>query len=701
MPLDEKEKLRRSLQQAQLRIAELEQQLTADNESNRLQNERTSVTNTDYESLLKSRNKYRKLFNYASDAMFVISLDRTSPRYGYFTDVNNIACKKLGYTRDEILQMTPRDISNSDNYQYNKQFVIKLHKDGNATFESEYSHKDGTLIPVEINALRLSVDGKNIYLAIARDITERKQAEEALRKSEALYRLLADNVHDVIWTTDNDLTPQYISPSSSQLTGCSSDTDCVTVIEQILASAPFELRSARALDEFSTAPLYWETPLVTPDEQMIWVESIASSLPGENNSFNGIIGVTRDITSRKQIVLELEKAKEQAFAASQAKSSFLARMSHEVRTPLNGVQGMLQLLKMTALDEEQADFVNVAMESGKSLLTIINDILDYSKVEAGKLQLTPEVFSIRDTLRSLATSFSTEINPEQVTLSTFIAPSVPELLYADPVRIRQIISNLLSNAVKFTPAGKISIEISTEIKQDAEAENHNAMLLHCTVRDTGIGVPEGVSEILFEPFTQIETQQAQSRKGTGLGLSIVRHLAEQMGGSVSLSSGKGRGTTVTCVLEVEQAGASQQQEDENAPPPLLTSPYRRLNILVVEDEAINQQILQATLVKMGHKPTLAENGYQALDLLRTTTFDIILMDVQMPELDGLATTRIIRNTAEFSHTSNIPIVALTAYAMAGDRDICLSAGMNSYISKPIDIKVLEKKLQLLSTSLQN
>lgn len=694
MPKQTLTELQLQLLEAQRRISDLEKFITEQTGSVLTTRQNLSLCGQEREELVLSRNKYRKLFNYANDAMFVISLDRNSPNYGLFSDVNNVACKRLGYTREELLTMTPFDISDGKDFEYNSQLVVRLSREGNATFETTYIKKDGTRLPVEVSALRLTIDGKELYMAIARDITERKQAEEALRKSENLYRLLADNVHDIIWTTDNKLRPQYVSPSFSHLMGFPQEEGIAAIHRHIILTSPFWANHTSILTLSEERPLYWESEIKTAKGEYIWVESIATPLPENSNQFTGIIGVTRDITSRKRIILELESAKEQAFAASRTKSEFLAHMSHEVRTPMNGVLGMLQLLKMTGLDDEQQDYVKTAMESGKSLLTIINDILDYSKIEAGKLQMTPEEFTIRDMVKTLIASFKTAINPQRVKLHYFIAPEVPEILIADHMRIRQILYNLVGNAIKFTEQGKISVNLHT-----INNINANRVMLECTVADTGIGVPGDIGDKLFEPFTQIDSRRQKKIQGTGLGLSIVKLLVMQMGGTVQLERNEANGTTVTFTLTADvgylKAPAPEQLP---TPTPLLTRPHRRLSTLVVEDEQINQQILQAILNKLGHRTTIAENGFVALDLLISNHFDIVLMDVQMPEMDGLETTKRIRTSENFSHIQNIPIIALTAYAMAGDKEKCLTAGMTSYLAKPVDIKKLENLLQKLTTA---
>lgn len=684
--------IEKELINARERIKKLEQIIANHSDGSATLPQPLSFCTEQIETLEQSRNKYRKLFNYANDAMFVISLDSNSPNYGLFSDVNNVACKRLGYTRDELLRMTPFDISDAKDFHHNIRMASQLNKNESSTFESTYVKKDGTHLPVEVSALRLTIDGSDLYMAIARDISERKRAEEALRKSENLYRLLADNVHDVIWTTDNMLTPEYVSPSFTYLTGLPVEKANEIIHGQIISPSPFMDNGNQLLTLTEDKPLHWESEIATPDKGVLWVESIAAPLPVCSNQFTGIIGVTRDITSRKKIILELEAAKEQAFAANLAKSAFLANMSHEVRTPMNGVLGMLQLLTLTDLNDEQSEYVETAMASGKSLLTIINDILDYSKIEAGKLQITPEDFQLREMVRTLVVSFKTFIDPQKVRLNYSVSPDVPEFLVADHVRIRQILFNLVGNAVKYTEEGEISIDIKTlEIIDDIHIK------LEFSVKDTGIGIPRDIGNTLFEPFTRFESPDRIKISGTGLGLSIVKLLVMHLNGSVELKRNSAIGTTATFTLDVMRQQHPLVPDTKLPPAPVLTYPNRRLSALVVEDEKINQQILQAILTKLGHRTVFADDGILALELLKSNSYDVILMDVQMPRLDGVATTKIIRNSPEYEHVQDVPIIALTAFAMAGDREKCLKAGMDRYLAKPVDIKILENYLKSLTT----
>jgi len=690
----ENKTLQQELEQALSQITSLKESLKLQQKERRQVENTVAQQNCLIEQFEYQRNKYRKLFNSANDAIFVVSLDRNDPQYGCFSDVNNVACKRLGYTREELLQLSPFNLSPRKDIPNNKLLALRLARKGHATFESDWLHKNGIISPVEVNAHRLTVNGKDLFMGIARDITKRRLSEKVTRQKENLYRLLADNVHDIIWTTNSTFTPQYVSPSFYNLTGVPQDKAIKLIEQKILSTSPFPINVGSKSTPFKGGSIHWESCIETTKNSILWIESIASPLPQKKNTndFAGMIVVTRDITSSKKIVLELEAAKEDAFAASQAKSSFLANMSHEVRTPMNGVLGMLQLLTLTSLDSEQFKYIEAATTAGKSLLTIINDILDYSKIEAGKLQINPEAFHLREMVRTLINSFESSVDPADVTLRYEVENSVPNSLKADQTRIRQILSNLIGNAIKFTEHGEIVLTI-----RKLKSVQENKIILEGTVTDTGIGIPEKSEKKLFELFTQIHTSGQKKSKGTGLGLSIVKQLVHQMGGSVNLKRNTTKGITVTFTIEVETLEQKLVDTKNKAPTPILTSPNRSLSTLIVEDEPINQQILHAILKKLGHKPTLASNGEQALQLLENNLYDIILMDVQMPILDGIETTKRIKESPTFAAAKNIPIIALTAYAMAGDQERCLAAGMDSYLSKPVDIKALDAKLKSLTS----
>ncbi len=692
MTSEEIEILQSQLRKARNRISELEQFVLRQSGPTTLSPQDSSKYGHRNVALEQSRNKYRKLVNYANDAMFVITLDTNNPFYGYFSDVNNVACKQFGYSREELLQMTPFDLSSDNEFGYINEMFAHLKKEGNATYETVYRRKDGTQFPVELSALRLTISGEDLFTFIARDITDRKKVETALRKSEHLYRLLADNVHDVIWTTDSNLRPHFISPSFTHLTGFPQSLASDLIYKDIILSSPFINTKSSSFPLLEDKSLHWETPVISAGNETIWVESVASRLTENSDHFTGIIGVTRNITTRKQMMTELETAKEKAFAASRAKSKFLANMSHEVRTPMNGVIGMLQLLQMTPLSEEQEEYVRTASISGESLLTIINDILDYARIESGKVQITPEPFELTTLMDHLTTSFKNSLDPDKVKLNYSIAPDVPHSLIADRARLRQILFNLTGNALKFTDSGEVTISIL--LLESGDKEN---LRIGWSVSDTGIGIPEDARDKLFEPFTRIEETNYRKRKGTGLGLSIVKQLVSQMGGEVSLKRNERQGTTFTFDILAKPCENREIAPEKAIPPPLLTGPQRRLSTLIVEDEQINQQILKAILTKLGHRAKVVQDGYSAIELVASTDFDVILMDIQMPRMDGFETTRILRSSKKSSRTKKIPIIALTAYAMAGDKEKCMAAGMDYYLSKPVDVKALAKILKTVSS----
>jgi PAS domain S-box-containing protein len=408
--------------------------------------------------------------------------------------------------------------------------------------------------------------------------------------------------------------------------------------------------------------------------------------PTENDEkLMGIVAATiRVEEERKASDLQLIKAKEIAESASRAKSEFLANMSHEIRTPLNGIFGMLQLVNGSRLDDEQRDYVDTAITSGRSLLRVINDVLDFSKMEAGMLSLEREPFDFRRVVSDVLDNFTVQAAEKQLLMPVEIDASVPPLLLGDEARIRQILFNLVGNGVKFTPAGRVGVEAWAQRSEGAG----NALRLHVVISDTGIGIPGNKIGAAFKAFSQVDGSYTRKYGGTGLGLGIVRRLVDLMDGDIFVESDED-GTQVQFYLRMEEA-----MEDERVEPDELSLPAsaRSLSVLLVEDERVNRISVLRLLEKLGHKVTTAVDGSQALERLRVSGFDLILMDIQMPGMDGMTTTRLIREDASLSRGGRIPIIALTAHAMKGDREKFLKAGMDDYLAKPVDFTDLVRVL---------
>lgn len=526
-----------------------------------------------------------------------------------------------------------------------------------------------------------------------RDVTQDRKNQEALRESEERYRLLLENVRDVIWVMDNSFVFTFVTPSITALTGYSP--------EEFISLSPYSHmaprsrlmyeiavrkgleREARGLREDS--PRLWKFEWLCKDGSVIWVETLTTILRNPDGSFKGIIGVTRDNTSHMRVMRELKHAKEAAMAANQAKSEFLANMSHEIRTPMNAILGMMQLLRETQLNREQMGYVDTTLGAGEGLLRLISDILDFSKIEAGKIELLEEKFALGPLVDSVIRSFDSLIDKKRVSFRFIQSGKLPDHVVADSSRLRQILFNLLGNAVKFTETGEISVVLEAKC---GKGQGRTELLFE--IRDTGVGIPSTLTDRLFEPFVQADGSFRRKYRGTGLGLSIVKRLVERMGGTVRLSSIEGKGTAVRFSIPVQGCDEGDVETVDAILPEDLDE--IALHVLVVEDEAINAQVVSAMLRNQGHGVVVASNGRLALETLENESFDCIFMDIQMPEMDGLETSAAIRQRAG-ANRLDIPIIALTAHAIHGDRERFLAAGMDDYLTKPVRAESLKEILR--------
>ncbi len=669
--------------------------------------------------------------------------------------------------------------------------------------------------------------------ALQNEVDERLAAQEMLSKERQVLRALIDNVPDRMYVKDGTSRFVLANAAVAQVNGVKSHED-------LIGKSDFDFYPKEIAEAFyqseqdlmrSKQPLYdREEPATDSAGKQVWVLTTKVPLFDSKGEVIGIAGIGRDITLRKNLEIEWQKAKEAAEAASRAKSDFLANMSHEIRTPLNGIIGMTELALDTELTSEQKDYLETVKLSSDALLAVINDILDFSKIEAGKIDLEEVDFDLRECLESTLKTLAVRANAKNIELLCDIAPDVPEMVKGDPGRLRQVVTNLVGNSLKFTEKGEVSLKVQTD------ARDGDDRLVHFVVTDTGIGIPEDKQKLIFDPFSQADTSTTRKYGGTGLGLTITSRLVGMMGGKIWVESQLGSGSRFHFTVDFEdthsQASSSTLTRHENLPgvrvlvvddnetnrrildnmlgnwgmrvtcvasgnaaltelagtwpspdpygliisdvnmpemdgfqlverirerpdltsaiimmlssaryrgdserfkelgvAALLTKPIRQselhgaiarilgeadpkrtpsqvatpstaleaaqppraMRILVAEDNAVNQRLATRLLEKRGHHVVVVGNGREALIALEKDTFDLVLMDIQMPNMDGMEATTKIREREELAG-GHVSVVALTAHAMKGDEELCLAAGMDDYLTKPIRPQELDKLL---------
>ncbi len=533
---------------------------------------------------------------------------------------------------------------------------------------------------------------------IERDETYRLQAQqEAIIDASTQVAIIATDLKGGI-TVFNSGAEQMLGYRAEEIVGVATPeifhlkSEVIEWGEQISLEIGREVFGFDAFVEYARQGRYdaRDWTYVRKDGTHLTARLVVTSIRDADKTPTGFLGVAADVTERINAERELVAAREAAEIANRAKSEFLANMSHEIRTPMNGIIGCTDLALDTSLTKEQREYLETVHASADSLLRIINDILDFSKIEAGKLEIVTHSFNLRDTLGDTMKTLAFLAHEKGLELNCQIPSNVPDFLIGDAGRIRQVLINLIGNAIKFTDRGEVTVLVETE------SHTESTVCLHVSVQDTGIGIPKDKQAAIFEAFMQADISTTRTYGGTGLGLTISRQLVTMMGGELTVASTEGTGSTFSFTIELpvsskQQVGTNDLERAQIAlamSPAITTSSLR---VLVAEDNKVNQKVAKRVLEKLGHQVQIEKNGLLALKALHSRNFDVVMMDIQMPDLDGFETTTTIRKL-EQQTGHHLPIIAMTAHATTGDRELCLAAGMDDYVSKPIRADLLSAAL---------
>jgi PAS domain S-box-containing protein len=616
-----------------------------------------------------SEKRYKELFNFSQAWICTHDLN------GKLLTINPAACKMLGYEEPELIgKKISSFLSPGLEEKFNENYLGRIRKEGSAEGVMVVYNKSGEKKYLLYQNYLLSETREEPYvIGFAQNITDRFDAEEALKRSEEKYRGIIENMNLGMLEMDTEEHIRFANQRFCAMSGYEPDE----LYGKKATDLFLENEEARSISDIARKRQYrlsnnYEFRIRTKKGETKWWLVSTAPLHNPDGSLKGAVSIHLDITRQKKMEGEMKIAIQDAERSSHAKEAFLANMSHEIRTPINAIMGLGKLLSKTSLDEQQRFYLSSVRTASENLLVIINDILDISKIEAGKIALEQIPFDINKTAQQAVNMLLPKAEEKGLVMAAEVDPGISTSLIGDPYRINQVLINMLSNAIKFTDKGYVHLKVAlTETTGDIQK-------IGITIKDSGIGINEDFLNKIFNKFTQEDETIVRKFGGTGLGMSITRQLMELMGGSIDIKSRKNHGTTITLSLPLK-IGTQRILEKKRAVKSD-TSNISNKKILLVEDNELNRLLAYTILTQYGAQVTTAGNGAIAIEQMRKNNFDIVLMDVQMPVMDGVSATTIIRKEIN----TQIPIIALTANAIKGKKEQYLEAGMNDYITKPYD-----------------
>ncbi|MFT3919890.1 PAS domain S-box protein [Cloacibacterium sp.] len=621
--------------------------------------------------LVQSEERNRLIMNSALNAIIIINSE------GDITFWNNQAEIIFGWKKDEVLNKSLSEIIIPDRHiEGHKKGMTNFLKTGegsvlNKQIELPAMHKNGHEFPVEISIIPIQQNNELIFCSFIQDISERKKAENYIKRQEEKYRNIIANMNLGLIEVDNNEVIQFANQSFCDVSGFE--------LEELVGKNPAKLflygvdnveflKEQIALRKKGISSVY-QLPIKNKRGEIRWWAISGAPNYDDQGNLLGSIGIHLDISDQKKLEEDLKLEKAKALEASKAKEVFLANMSHEIRTPLNAIIGFLRELKRISLNSTQTQFVENSYNASQHLLSIINNILDISKIESGEMTLENKNFSLKESINNVITILQPKAQQKKLKLFATFKEDLYPTLKGDSLKTEQILYNIIGNSLKFTDQGEIKVECKV-------LENlPNLQKISISIIDTGIGMSEEYVNNIFKKFTQEDSSVSRKYGGTGLGMVITKELVSLMKGSIDVKSEKNVGTKITITLSIPKGNEIFQEKTLQDNQPISID---GVNVLLVEDNELNQLVAENSLNHYNCIVTKADNGRIALDILKKNEFDIILMDIQMPELDGIETTKILRK--EFNLKT--PIIALTANAFKTEIDNCIAAGMIDYITKP-------------------